>query len=173
MRLLLISPAFMFLAACGSEASDPNKNILNATEQMDPAAAAAVENATAQGVDPQNALAIGGESSVAAAGKTGRSTARVGYPILADARVRIEALGGNFSENVRGRYALGEELDPAIATALVGRCLRVDHAKARGGSVDDVNVRAPEAGGAAAAHLARGAVGTDDGIRREDGRRNE
>ncbi|WP_338502907.1 hypothetical protein V6R86_06125 [Sphingomonas kaistensis] len=63
MRLLLVSPAFVFLAACGSEANNPNKNILNATEQMDPAAAAAVENATAQGVDPQNALAIGGEAA--------------------------------------------------------------------------------------------------------------
>ena len=63
MRLLLVSPAFVFLAACGSEANNPNKNILNATEQMDPAAAAAVENAVANGVDPQNALAIGGEAA--------------------------------------------------------------------------------------------------------------
>ena len=63
MRLLLVSPAFVFLAACGSGANDPNKNIMNATSQMDPAAAAAVENATAQGVDPQNALAIGGEAA--------------------------------------------------------------------------------------------------------------
>jgi hypothetical protein len=63
MRLLLVSPAFVFLAACGSGANDSNKNIMNATSQMDPAAAAAVENATAQGVDPQNALAIGGEAA--------------------------------------------------------------------------------------------------------------
>ncbi len=63
MRLLLVSPAFVLLAACGSGANDPDKNILNATEQMDPAAAAAVENATARGVDPQNALAIGGEAA--------------------------------------------------------------------------------------------------------------
>jgi len=63
MRLLLVSPAFVFLAACGSGANDPNKNIMNATSQMDPAAAAAVENATAQGVDPQNALAIGGAAA--------------------------------------------------------------------------------------------------------------
>lgn len=63
MRLLLISPAFIFLAACGSGANDPDKNILNATSQMDPAAAAAVENAVAQGVDPQNALAIGGQAA--------------------------------------------------------------------------------------------------------------
>ena len=40
MRLLLVSPAFVFLAACGSGANDPNKNIMNATSQMDPAAAA-------------------------------------------------------------------------------------------------------------------------------------
>ena len=63
MRLLLVSPAFVFLAACGSDANNPDKNILNATEQMDPAAAAAVENAVANGVDPQNALAIGGEAA--------------------------------------------------------------------------------------------------------------
>lgn len=62
MRLLLISPAFILLAACGS-ANDPDQNILNATSQMDPAAAAAVENAVAQGVDPQNALAIGGQAA--------------------------------------------------------------------------------------------------------------
>lgn len=63
MRLLLVSPAFVLLAACGSGANDPDKNIMNATAQMDPAAAAAVENATAQGVDPQNALAIGGAAA--------------------------------------------------------------------------------------------------------------
>jgi hypothetical protein len=63
MRLLLVSPAFVLLAACGSGANNPDKNILNATEQMDPAAAAAVENAVAQGVDPQNALAIGGQAA--------------------------------------------------------------------------------------------------------------
>ena len=63
MRLLLISPAFVLLAACGSGANDPDKNILDATAQMDPAAAAAVENAVAEGVDPQNALAIGGQAA--------------------------------------------------------------------------------------------------------------
>lgn len=63
MRLLLVSPAFVFLAACGSGANDANQNVLNATSQMDPAAAAAVENATAQGIDAQNALAIGGEAA--------------------------------------------------------------------------------------------------------------
>ncbi len=63
MRLLLVSPAFVFLAACGSGANDPDQNIMNATAQMDPAAAAADENATAQGIDAQNALAIGGEAA--------------------------------------------------------------------------------------------------------------
>lgn len=62
MRLLLVSPAFVLLAACGS-GGEAEKNILNATGQMDPAAAAAVENAVAQGVDPQNALAIGGQAA--------------------------------------------------------------------------------------------------------------
>lgn len=63
MRLLLVSPAFVFLVACGSGERANEQNILNATEQMDPAAAAAVENAVAKGVDPQNALAIGGEAA--------------------------------------------------------------------------------------------------------------
>ncbi|WP_300975375.1 hypothetical protein [Sphingomonas sp. LHG3406-1] len=66
MRLLLVSPAFVLLAACGSGASDPDQNILNATAQMDPAAAAAVENAVANGADPQNALAAGGAAQVGA-----------------------------------------------------------------------------------------------------------
>lgn len=66
MRLQLISPAFVLLAACGSDASDPDKNILNATAQMDPAAAAAVQNAVQNGVDPQKALAIGGAAQVGA-----------------------------------------------------------------------------------------------------------
>ncbi|GAA4001815.1 hypothetical protein [Sphingomonas humi] len=63
MRLLLVSPAFVLLAACGSGTNDPDKNIRNATSQMDPAAAAAVENAVDNGVDPQNALAIGGKAA--------------------------------------------------------------------------------------------------------------
>lgn len=63
MRLLLVSPAFVLLAACGSGGEAGEKNVLNATSQMDPAAAAAVENAVAQGVDPQNALAIGGQAA--------------------------------------------------------------------------------------------------------------
>lgn len=66
MRLLIIAPAFLALVACGSDRSDPDKNILNATAQMDPAAAAAVQNAVANGVDPQNALAAGGAAQVAA-----------------------------------------------------------------------------------------------------------
>jgi len=66
MRLLLISPAFVFLAACGSDSDNPDKNILNATAQMDPAAAAAVENAVRNGVAPQDALAIGGAAQTAA-----------------------------------------------------------------------------------------------------------
>ena len=63
MRLLLISPAFVLLAACGS-GGEAGKNVLNATEQMDPAAAAAVENAVAAGASDQDALAIGGAAQV-------------------------------------------------------------------------------------------------------------
>lgn len=63
MRILASIPALFLLAACsgGGDASD--QNILNATSQMDPAAAAAVEAAVANGVDPQNALAIGGQAA--------------------------------------------------------------------------------------------------------------
>jgi hypothetical protein len=63
MRLVLVSPAALLLIACGGGGENADKNILNATAQMDPAAAAAVENAVAQGVDPQNALAIGGQAA--------------------------------------------------------------------------------------------------------------
>lgn len=66
MRLLLTSPAFVLLAACGSNPENADQNILNATTQMDPAAAAAVENAVANGIDPQNALAIGGQAATEA-----------------------------------------------------------------------------------------------------------
>lgn len=67
MRLLASVPALLLLAACSGGGEDPDKNILNATAQMDPAAAAAVENAVANGVDPQNALAIGGQAATDAA----------------------------------------------------------------------------------------------------------
>jgi hypothetical protein len=63
MRLALLLPLTIALAACGGEGADADKNILDATSQMDPAAAAAVENAVANGVDPQNALAIGGQAA--------------------------------------------------------------------------------------------------------------
>jgi hypothetical protein len=66
MRLVPVLVPALLLAACGGGGENADKNILNATAQMDPAAAAAVENAVAQGVDPQNALAIGGAAQVGA-----------------------------------------------------------------------------------------------------------
>lgn len=68
MRLLTVSPALLLLAACGGASTDDgaDKNILNATAQMDPAAAAAVENAVANGASPQEALAVGGQAQVGA-----------------------------------------------------------------------------------------------------------
>ncbi len=48
MRLLLISPAFVLLAACGS-GGEAGKIMLKATGQMDGAAAAAGRNAVAAG----------------------------------------------------------------------------------------------------------------------------
>lgn len=63
MRSALLATAALLLAACGGGGESADKNILNATSQMDPAAAAAVENAVANGVDPQNALAIGGQAA--------------------------------------------------------------------------------------------------------------
>lgn len=66
MRLVFLASTILLVAACGAESGDADKNILNATAQMDPAAAAAVENAVANGVDPQNALALGGAAQVGA-----------------------------------------------------------------------------------------------------------
>ena len=63
MRLALVTPALLLLAACGGASESGEKNILNATAQMDPAAAAAVENAVANGASPQEALAIGGQAA--------------------------------------------------------------------------------------------------------------
>jgi hypothetical protein len=66
MRLALLAPAALLLAACGGGGENANKNILNATSQMDPAAAAAVENAVANGADPHNALLAGGQAATLA-----------------------------------------------------------------------------------------------------------
>jgi hypothetical protein len=66
MRLALLAPAALLLAACGGGGENADKNILNATSQMDPAAAAAVENAVANGADPHNALLAGGQAATLA-----------------------------------------------------------------------------------------------------------
>ena len=67
MRLAATVPALLLLAACRAGEAEGEKNILNATAQMDPAAAAAVENAVANGASPQEALAIGGQAATPAA----------------------------------------------------------------------------------------------------------
>lgn len=85
MRLLPVVPALILLSACGG-GETAEKNILNATDQMDPAAAAAVENAVANGVDPQNALAIGGAAQVGA--PDAPSAAEQGQPVPPPLRAR-------------------------------------------------------------------------------------
>ncbi|GAA4022142.1 hypothetical protein GCM10022280_23460 [Sphingomonas swuensis] len=89
MRLLLVSPAFILLAACGSAANDPDKNILNATAQMDPSAANAVESAVQNGVDPQNALAIGGAAQVGAPDAPSAADAGQAVPPSVQARPNL------------------------------------------------------------------------------------
>jgi hypothetical protein len=92
MRLLfLLSPALALLAACGSDAGDADKNILDATRQMDPAAAAAVENAVGNGVDPQNALALGGAAQVGA--PDAPSAADRGQPVPPSIQARPNLVG--------------------------------------------------------------------------------
>lgn len=57
MRLLLISPAFVLLAACGSGVSNPERDKTNAAGQLDQAAAA-----VAAGGADKDPLPSGGQS---------------------------------------------------------------------------------------------------------------
>lgn len=66
--VLTALPAFLFLAACGGGQDAPSNSVEDveeATSQMDPAAAAAVEEAIDNGASPQEALAAGGNAQAA------------------------------------------------------------------------------------------------------------
>ena len=62
MRPLLIVPSLMLLAACGGQSD--NDRLEEAAEQSDPAAAAVLENAADNGMDPQQALQQAGNAQV-------------------------------------------------------------------------------------------------------------
>ncbi|HYI42268.1 MAG TPA: hypothetical protein VD768_01425 [Sphingomicrobium sp.] len=60
MRAMLTLPVLVLLAACGGQSNgDP---LQNAAEQSDPAAAAVLENAAENGMDPQQALEQAGNA---------------------------------------------------------------------------------------------------------------
>ena len=62
MRLVIVLAAAGLTAACGNSNAD---QLQEAANQSDPAAAAVLENAAENGMDPQNALAVAGEAQVA------------------------------------------------------------------------------------------------------------
>jgi hypothetical protein len=62
MRAMLTVPALMLIAACGGQSG--NDPLENAAEQSDPAAAAVLENAAENGMDPQQALEQAGNAQV-------------------------------------------------------------------------------------------------------------
>ena len=69
---LLALPASLLLVACGGGQDAPKNSVEaveEATTQMDPAAAAAVENAIDNGASPQEALASGGNAQAATVGQ--------------------------------------------------------------------------------------------------------
>ncbi len=68
---LLALPTFFLLAACGGQDAPTNsvEDVEEATSQMDPAAAAAVENAIDNGASPQEALQAGGNAQAATVGQ--------------------------------------------------------------------------------------------------------
>ena len=62
MRALLTVPALMLIAACGGQSN--SDQLEDAAEQSDPAAAAVLENAAENGMDPQQALELAGNAQV-------------------------------------------------------------------------------------------------------------
>jgi hypothetical protein len=70
-RILLASPFLLLLASCGGQGESTNtenpagKDLSEAAAQSDPAAAAAINQAQAQGLNEQQALAAGGRAAAA------------------------------------------------------------------------------------------------------------
>lgn len=63
MHRILTVAAFAALAACGGRSDE--EALQDAANQSDPAAAAVLENAAENGMDPQNALAVAGQAQIA------------------------------------------------------------------------------------------------------------
>lgn len=63
MNRFLPLAAFALLAACGGRSDE--EALEDAANQSDPAAAAVLENAAENGMDPQNALEIAGQAQIA------------------------------------------------------------------------------------------------------------
>lgn len=63
MHRFLPIAAFAVLAACGGRSDE--EALQDAANQSDPAAAAVLENAAENGMDPQNALEVAGQAQVA------------------------------------------------------------------------------------------------------------
>jgi uncharacterized lipoprotein len=67
-RSVLLAVPLLMLAACGGGQDAPSNSVEDveeATSQMDPTAAAAVENALDNGASPQDALQAGGNAQAA------------------------------------------------------------------------------------------------------------
>jgi len=66
MRLTLIAPASILLAACGSQSENPaGKDLSDAVNQSDPSAAAVIQQAEEMGLNEQQALQMAGNAAAA------------------------------------------------------------------------------------------------------------
>jgi hypothetical protein len=66
MRLTLIAPAALLIAACGSNSENPaGKDLSDAVNQSDPAAAAVIQQAEEMGLNEQQALQMAGNAAAA------------------------------------------------------------------------------------------------------------
>jgi len=76
MRLFTLAPVALLLAACGSSENPAGKDLSDAANQSDPAAAAVIEQAEQQGMNEQQALQAAGNAAAAndqaAAARTAR-----------------------------------------------------------------------------------------------------
>jgi len=66
MRLPIVAPALLLLAACGSNSENPaGKDLSEAANQSDPAAAAVLNQAEQMGLNEQQALQMAGNAAAA------------------------------------------------------------------------------------------------------------